>query len=131
MIRTSVAGLAQQDGKYLMARRVSGGALGLKWELPGGKVRREESPQEALCREWQEELGLHIKVGKCLGQSAFNHKGTDFTLQLYTVEFLGGDLTLREHSEYGWFSPEAMNGLDLVDSDRTLLALLFEDIAPL
>jgi|ERR1041385_1709864 8-oxo-dGTP diphosphatase len=38
----------------------------LKWELPGGKVRLGETPQEAVRREIQEELGTTINVVRLL-----------------------------------------------------------------
>jgi 8-oxo-dGTP diphosphatase len=35
-------------------------------KFPGGGIEWGESHQTALCREFQEELGLHIAVGPCL-----------------------------------------------------------------
>jgi 8-oxo-dGTP diphosphatase len=36
------------------------------WDLPGGAVEAEESPQAACCREVAEELGLDRPVGRVL-----------------------------------------------------------------
>ncbi len=38
----------------------------LKWEIPGGKIKVGESPQEALVREIWEELGVHLTVLRML-----------------------------------------------------------------
>jgi 8-oxo-dGTP diphosphatase len=51
-----VAGILVRDGRLLLSRRPSGGAWPGLWELPGGKVEEGETPEEALVREWREEL---------------------------------------------------------------------------
>ena len=53
-------GLIEQDGTYLLQRRVgdpSKGAIGLIGAF-GGKVEKGESPVEAVCRELSEETTL-------------------------------------------------------------------------
>ena len=54
--RLVVAGILVREGKLLLSRRPDGGAWPGLWELPGGKVEDGESPEEALVREWREEL---------------------------------------------------------------------------
>ena len=47
------------DGpRLLMTQRAAGGALGLQWEFPGGKIEPGESPEQAIVREVREELGV-------------------------------------------------------------------------
>ncbi len=55
---TVVAALIQQNGRLLICQRRRSDSLPLKWEFPGGKVRRGESPADALARELAEELGM-------------------------------------------------------------------------
>jgi len=54
--RLGVAGILVREGRLLMSRRAAGGAWPGLWELPGGKVETGEIPEEALVREWREEL---------------------------------------------------------------------------
>lgn len=51
-----VAGILVRERRLLLSRRPSGGAWPGLWELPGGKVESGETPEEALVREWREEL---------------------------------------------------------------------------
>ena len=51
-----VAGIFVRGGRLLLAQRPRGGSHAGLWELPGGKVRTDETPEEALAREWVEEL---------------------------------------------------------------------------
>jgi len=51
-----VAGIFVRRGRLLLAQRPPGGRYPGLWEFPGGKVHEGESPEEALVREWDEEL---------------------------------------------------------------------------
>jgi 8-oxo-dGTP diphosphatase len=50
------------DGKLFMQKRKEEGHLDGKLELPGGKIEAGESPQVAISREVQEELGVKISA---------------------------------------------------------------------
>jgi hypothetical protein len=47
--------------KILLAERPKGEFQGC-FEFPGGKVEPQESPEEAICRELREELGIVVKA---------------------------------------------------------------------
>ena len=63
-----VAAAIVRDTSILLARRYQPELpdAHLKWELPGGKVKLEESPHEALIREIGEELGTQIRIVRLL-----------------------------------------------------------------
>lgn len=60
-IRVRVAGLVVEDNKILMIAHKKGSEI--YWLLPGGGVEYQESLDEALKREFLEELGLDVTVG--------------------------------------------------------------------
>ena len=48
-----------KDGFSLwMQKRKEKGSLNNFWEFPGGKVEPDETPKEAACREFMEEVGI-------------------------------------------------------------------------
>ncbi len=61
LIHASV-GMLVSGEKVLIARRKEDDFLGGLWEFPGGKVEAGESPEKALRREMEEEVGLRVKV---------------------------------------------------------------------
>jgi 8-oxo-dGTP diphosphatase len=56
------AAVAWRDDALLLTQRPPGGALGLLWEFPGGKIEVGESPEAAVIRELREELGVEAIV---------------------------------------------------------------------
>ena len=60
-----VAGVLRREGRVLLSRRIRGADVG-RWEFPGGKLERGETPEQALRRELREELGIEVQVGAAL-----------------------------------------------------------------
>ena len=52
------AAVIEQDGRFLLTRRLEGTHLGGCWEFPGGKCEPGETHHEALARELAEELAV-------------------------------------------------------------------------
>jgi 8-oxo-dGTP diphosphatase len=61
-IRIRAAGILLKENQILLVRHEKNGKS--YWLLPGGGVDFGESVEEALTREFREEVGLPIKVGK-------------------------------------------------------------------
>lgn len=54
------AAIMSSEGTVLMQQRPQNKAHGGLWEFPGGKLEQGESPEGALVREIDEELGLQL-----------------------------------------------------------------------
>jgi 8-oxo-dGTP diphosphatase len=100
-----------------------------KWEFPGGKVERDESPLEALRREVAEELGLEIAVGALVGRGTALHAGRRIVLDVYEARVAAGELRLVEHEEHGWFDAREIFALDWPEADLPILPELARRLA--
>jgi 8-oxo-dGTP diphosphatase len=119
----SVAGVLIKDHRLLLARRKPGGDMGGRWELPGGKVEGSESCEEALGREFLEEFGLEIRVGRPCAEARFRHHGKDHLVTAYLIETDQGFGELAEHDEIAWFGRDGLpERTAMVDSDADLIA---------
>src|SRR5674476_709855 len=66
-----VAAVLQSEGKILVGQRMPEQSHPLKWEFPGGKVEPGESPEQALARELEEELGISGAAGEVITRYHF------------------------------------------------------------
>ena len=72
--------LIDVDGRVLLARRPAGKSMAGLWEFPGGKVHEGETPEAALIRELDEEIGIDV-VASCLAPFTFtSHSYPEFHL---------------------------------------------------
>ena len=62
----SVTGVVIKDNKVLLARHTYGGGKG-KLIIPGGYLENGETPQDALRREFMEEVGVAVQPGGIIG----------------------------------------------------------------
>jgi 8-oxo-dGTP diphosphatase len=97
-------------------------ALPLKWEFPGGKIEKGESPEECLIREIKEELNLDIEIIRTF-QSNFHSYSPDKEIELmpYLCRFLGGNLILKEHKKVIWEEVDKLSLLDWAEADLPVL----------
>jgi 8-oxo-dGTP diphosphatase len=127
----SVAGILVHRGRAFVARRGPSASFGGYWEFPGGKVEGGESDEAAIAREFDEEFGVAAVARRLLGELSFPHKGRDRTLAAWLIEAPAIDeAELKEHLEVAWAGADELEALDLVDSDRRLLAFVLPALEP-
>jgi 8-oxo-dGTP diphosphatase len=122
---TVTAGIIEQGGKILVARRRPGRHMGGKWEFPGGKIEPGETPSQSLVRELREELDVQASVGVFLCRTSWDGEGMSLELLVYRIDRIEGEPVLHEHQEIRWVSPGELAGLDLADSDRKVVRALW------
>lgn len=105
----------------MACRRKDGMARGGKWEFPGGKIKTDETPEEAIGRELLEELSVHVEVNGVLGSVV--HHYPDISIELIamkcTIEV--GKLYLTDHDEYRWISLPELKSVDFSEADCEII----------
>ena len=80
VVLVSAVALIDADGRVLLAQRPEGKPMAGLWEFPGGKIEAGETPEAALIRELDEELGISTHAS-CLAPLTFaSHAYPDFHL---------------------------------------------------
>lgn len=124
MAHTSIACIAFDGKKVLIAHRNPTGQMGNRWEFPGGKVEDGEDEREGLVREFEEEFGVTVRVGEQIATAQFKHNGEVRDLHAYRIYVPHNGLeekyVLTEHTEYRWAEMAEIPELHFVDSDMLI-----------
>ncbi|MCR5699737.1 MAG: NUDIX domain-containing protein [Treponemataceae bacterium] len=128
MAKHSVAGIAFENGKFFIGKRIDKGQMANRWEFPGGKAEEGETDEVSLAREFEEEFGIQIKVGKQIASAVFKHGEEERELYAYLIYFTQPEngYVLTEHTDTDWATFDQIQKLNFVDSDLLLLPQLKE-----
>jgi 8-oxo-dGTP diphosphatase len=120
--------LVDSDGRVLLAQRPEGKNLAGFWEFPGGKIEAGETPEAALTRELQEELGIDTKAS-CLAPLTFvSHRYDEFHLLMavFVCRVWQGVVTSKEHQALAWVYPKDFNQYKMPPADLPILPVLYD-----
>jgi 8-oxo-dGTP diphosphatase len=121
MIQVAV-GIVERDGRVLVCQRKRGSRYELKWEFPGGKVKKGEDPKTSLKRELSEELNITAEVGQEIFQQRWIYPDHgEFQLHFFMVQEFAGELENQTFEQILWVSPEDLNKLDLLEGSRKVV----------
>ena len=124
IVHVVVGVIINQDDQILIAKRASHQHQGDKWEFPGGKVEKAETPQQALRRELKEELGIDIQSSKRITE--IKHQYTDKTvlLDVYEVRDWLGITEGKEGQPLLWVNKTALNQYEFPAANAEILRSL-------
>ena len=126
IILVSAVALIDIDGRILLAPRPEGKSRAGRWEFPGGKVEANETPEVALIRELQEELGIDTWES-CLAPLTFaSHSYDDFHLlmPLFACRKWNGTPQGREGQTLKWVTASKLRDYPMPAADIPLIPIL-------
>jgi 8-oxo-dGTP diphosphatase len=125
-----VTGLLRKGTKVLVGQRPVGHSLAGQWEFPGGKIEKNETPEEALARELREELAIEADVGTLKLASTHSFGDTGIVILFYEVLFWKGEPKAVHHMELRWIEPSELHTLSIPDANRKILPRIVESLNP-
>ena len=127
-VLVSAVALIDRDGRVLLAQRPKGKPMEGLWEFPGGKVERNETPEIALLREMEEELGINTWES-CLAPLTFaSHAYETFHLvmPLFVCRKWKGTPEPRENQALKWVAKQDLRSYPMPAADIPLVPILYD-----
>ncbi len=121
-LRFVAAALIVRGGEVLIGQRRPDQPMASQWEFPGGKIEPGESPEQALARELDEELGVQAVIGPRVTHIRHNYRhGGAVDLVFFSVHEFSGEIRNRIYHEVRWVRLEDLPSYDFLAADRGLI----------
>ncbi|MDM7851902.1 8-oxo-dGTP diphosphatase MutT [Pseudochrobactrum kiredjianiae] len=128
IVLVAACALIDADGRILLAQRPEGKNLAGLWEFPGGKVESGETPEDALIRELQEELGIITKHA-CLAPltfASYAYEKFHLLMPLYICRRYEGIARSMEGQALKWVRPQDLRSYPMPPADEPLIPFLMD-----
>ena len=121
-LRYVVAALIVRGEEVLIGQRRPDQPMALQWEFPGGKIEAGESPEQALARELNEELGINATIGAPVTHIRHNYRhGGAVDLQFFAVHEFTDEIENRIFHQLRWVRLVDLPSYDFLAADRGLI----------
>lgn len=126
-VRFVAAALILRGDTVLICQRRPDQPMALKWEFPGGKIEAGETPEQALARELEEELGISAQIGARVARIRHSYRnGGAVDLQFFAVHSFDREIENRIFHEFRWAPLKDLPAFDFLAADRGLIRDLAE-----
>ena len=112
-----------KNKKVLFQERPSEKSMPFLWELPGGKIKIGETPEIALIREVNEELGISINFVDLRSLTFISHSYKDFNLLMpvYLCKKWIGNIFPKENQKFKFFNKNELKKINILEADLPLI----------
>ena len=122
----STIALIDDENKILIGKRPIGKTFENLWEFPGGKVKKNETLEQALIRETKEEVNIDLSKN-CVAPLAFSTytiENINIIILLFISRKWDLDPICKVHTELRWVKANNLNKYDMPPANKFLVTSL-------
>ena len=128
LLSIAIGILRNTKNEVLLGKRIKGKSLKGYWEFPGGKIEPNETPEEALFREFQEELGVEIGRSKKMEPVGYQYDHYDVLLMPFKIIDYVGHPSGLEGQELIWCAIDQLKEIEILPANRSLVEKLSAEL---
>ena len=122
------AGIIRNEfGQIYLTQRLEGQDFAQSLEFPGGKVDQGETPEQALKRELEEEIGIHVLSAVPFEIFSFDYPTKLIRFFFYLVEEWVGEPFGREGQEGFWLAQSELDAGQFPPANAKLIQRLLAE----
>lgn len=111
-----------QDNQLYLQPREDTEILKMAGNSQAVRLKKGETPQEALVREVQEEeLDTKIKVGNLIDTIEYDYPAFHLSMDCFWSEIVSGKLVLKEHEDAKWLTKAELRSVSWLPADIALI----------
>lgn len=122
----STISLIDDENKVLIGKRPNAKNFPFLWEFPGGKVKKNETAEEAIIRESREEININLD-NNCLAPltfSTYRDNDLEIIILLYVARIWKLEPKPIYHSEIKWVEPKNLRQYKMPPANDFLISSL-------
>jgi len=124
-MRVAVAVIMDEHQQVLITKRPLTVPQGGLWEFPGGKIELNESPEEALVRELEEELGIVVQSSRFLSEVSHQYVEKQVHLFVFHVTaFSGTPRCLAGQLDMKFIDKKSLNPRDFPQANGAIFKII-------
>ncbi|WP_249962631.1 8-oxo-dGTP diphosphatase MutT [Histophilus somni] len=127
IIQVAAGIIRNEFGQIYLTQRLEGQDFAQSLEFPGGKVDQHETPEQALARELEEEIGIHVLSAVLFERFSFEYPTKIIQFHFYLVEQWIGEPFGREGQEGMWVDQNELDDSQFPPANFKLIQRLLAE----